>query len=118
MPALPRKAEPHIGVMAQFSDQLQTLSPLVAALPRYTMRKRYLPVAPNLLFSVLNDFRKHAETVNADTLDTSDGLKLQWPDRWLHVRASNTESMIRIIAEATDADEADALIDWALDGMR
>jgi phosphomannomutase len=96
----------------------QTLSQLVAALPQFTMRKRYVPVAPNLLFSVLNDFRKHAETANPDTLDTSDGLKLQWPDRWLHVRASNTESMIRVIAEAAAAAAADALIDWALDGLR
>ena len=96
----------------------QTLSQLVAQLPRFTMRKRYLSVAPNLLFSVLHDFRKYAETSDADALDTSDGLKLQWANRWLHVRASNTESMIRVIAEAEEAAPADALIDWALDGLR
>ncbi len=96
----------------------QTVSQLVAQLPRFTMRKRYVPVAPNLLFSVLHDFRKYAESSDADTLNLSDGLKLQWANRWLHVRASNTESMIRVIAEAEDAASADALIDWALDGLR
>jgi phosphomannomutase len=96
----------------------QTVSQLVAQLPRFTMRKRYISVEPNLLFSVLHDFRKYAESSDADGLDTSDGLKLQWQNRWLHVRASNTESMIRVIAEAEDAAQADALMDWALDGLR
>jgi phosphomannomutase len=96
----------------------QTVSQLVAQLPRFTMRKRYVSVAPNLLFSVLHDFRKCAESSDADALDTSDGIKLQWANRWLHVRASNTESMIRVIAEAEDVAQADALIDWALDGLR
>ena len=96
----------------------QTVSQLIAQLPRFIMRKRYVAVAPNLLFSVLHDFRKYAETTDADALDTTDGLKLQWSNRWLHVRASNTESMIRVIAEAEDAAQVDALIDWALDGLR
>ncbi len=96
----------------------QPVSKLVAQLPRFIMRKRYVPVAPNLLFSVLHDFRKYAESSDADALNLSDGLKLQWANRWLHVRASNTESMIRVIAEAEEAASADALIDWALDGLR
>lgn len=41
---------------------------------------------------------------------TIDGLKIQWPDRWLLVRKSNTEPIIRIHAEAPTADEAQALI--------
>jgi phosphomannomutase len=96
----------------------QTLTQLVEQLPRFVMRKRYVPVAPNLLFSVLHNFRQYAETINADVLDLSDGIKLQWPERWLHVRASNTESMIRVIAEAENEMQVNALIDWALDGLR
>ena len=41
---------------------------------------------------------------------TIDGLKIQWPDRWLLIRKSNTEPIIRIHAEAPTADEAQALI--------
>jgi phosphomannomutase len=38
-------------------------------------------------------------------VDTQDGLRLAWPDRWLHVRPSGTEPIVRVIAEApTDAD--------------
>jgi phosphomannomutase len=42
--------------------------------------------------------------------DTQDGLRLAWADRWLHVRPSGTEPIIRFIAEARTADEAEALV--------
>jgi phosphomannomutase len=34
---------------------------------------------------------------------------LDWPGRWLHVRPSNTEPIVRVIAEAPDAEEAGKL---------
>lgn len=91
---------------------------LVAGLPRYTMLKHHVPLAPNLLFSALNVIRGEAETSNADEIDLSDGIKLSWPDGWLHIRASNTESMIRIISEACDETRASELLDWAVDRLQ
>jgi len=44
-------------------------------------------------------------------VDTQDGLRLAWPNRWLHVRPSNTEPIIRLIAEAPSAPEARELVD-------
>ena len=41
---------------------------------------------------------------------SSDGLRLGWPDRWLHVRPSGTEPIVRLIAEAPTVAEAEALI--------
>jgi phosphomannomutase len=41
--------------------------------------------------------------------DRRDGLRLEWPDRWVHVRASNTEPIVRVIAEADTPDQARAL---------
>ena len=38
--------------------------------------------------------------------DRRDGLRLEWDDRWVHVRASNTEPIVRVIAEAPEAAEA------------
>lgn len=43
--------------------------------------------------------------------DRRDGLRLDWPDRWVHVRASNTEPIVRVIAEAPDQASARALAD-------
>jgi phosphomannomutase len=41
--------------------------------------------------------------------DRQDGLRLDWPDRWVHVRPSNTEPIVRVIAEAPKAEDAQAL---------
>ena len=53
--------------------------------------------------------------------DRQDGLRLTWPDRWLHVRPSGTEPIVRLIAEAPSREEAGALVvagREALDGRR
>ena len=42
--------------------------------------------------------------------DTQDGLRLAWPDRWVHVRPSGTEPIVRVIAEAPTAADAHSLI--------
>ena len=42
--------------------------------------------------------------------EEQDGLRLAWQDRWLHVRPSGTEPIVRMIAEAPTADAADALV--------
>ncbi len=43
--------------------------------------------------------------------DRRDGLRLDWPDRWAHVRVSNTEPIVRVIAEAADSSTARLLAD-------
>ena len=43
-------------------------------------------------------------------LDETEGLRITWPDRsWLHIRPSNTEPIIRVMAEADTEEEADRL---------
>jgi phosphomannomutase len=42
--------------------------------------------------------------------DLTDGAKICWPDRWVHVRMSGTEPIVRLIAEARREADADALV--------
>ncbi len=56
--------------------------------------------------------------VEGATVDQTDGVKIVWPDGWVHVRASNTQSLLRIIAEADDAARAQELVDWARERVR
>jgi phosphomannomutase len=72
------------------------VSELVAAAPRYTIVKAKAARGPALepLYGALR--RRFPDA----TVDTQDGLRLAWRDRWLHVRPSNTEPIIRFIAEA------------------
>ncbi|MGH7534947.1 MAG: phosphoglucosamine mutase [Gemmatimonadales bacterium] len=83
-----------------------TISGLVAGAPRYTIVKAKGPRGSEL--GPLYD-RLRQRFPDADP-DARDGLRLSWPDRWLHVRPSGTEPIVRLIAEAPTLAEAEALI--------
>ena len=88
----------------------QRLSNLVDALPRYAMVKDQYPLAGSTA-DVVGVFDRIASEYSGAGVDRRDGLRLDWPDRWVHVRASNTEPIVRVIAEAADAATARALAD-------
>ena len=94
----------------------QRVSELVAAAPRYTIVKakaeRGTRNAERGLEDVYAALRRRFPDASADT---QDGLRLAWRDRWLHVRPSNTEPIIRLIAEAPSGAEGGAreLVDEA-----
>ncbi|HEY3011546.1 MAG TPA: phosphoglucosamine mutase [Gemmatimonadales bacterium] len=83
-----------------------TISRLVAESPQYTIVKAKAPRGSDL--QLLYD-RLRRRFPNA-TADERDGLRLAWPDRWLHVRPSGTEPIIRLIAEAPTEADAEALV--------
>jgi len=78
--------------------------------------KHNLAVEPSHLYSVLQDFRVAIEREHL-AYDLTDGIKVDLPEGWIHVRASNTESMIRVIVEAEDTTNAHRLLDWARDRL-
>lgn len=95
----------------------EKVSDLVRKLPQLTILKHNIAVEPNRLYSVLQEFR-HAVESEGIAYDATDGLKLALEHGWIHVRASNTESMIRIIVESEEADEAPHLLDWVRDRFK
>ncbi|MFZ0064479.1 MAG: phosphoglucosamine mutase [Pyrinomonadaceae bacterium] len=92
------------------------VSEFIQELPRLTMLKHNLPVEPNRLYSVLQNFRLAMEHERLP-YDLTDGIKVVLPQGWIHVRASNTESMIRVIVEAEQARTAQNLLDWVRDRL-
>lgn len=96
----------------------EPISALARALPQLTMIKHNVAVEPSRLYSVLHALRDEMEKSPADEFDVTDGLKIRWPDASVHVRASNTESMIRIIVEAREAQRARDLLSWTRDKLR
>ncbi|HJU56668.1 MAG TPA: phosphoglucosamine mutase [Pyrinomonadaceae bacterium] len=92
----------------------ESMSELAAALPRLTMLKHNMAVEPDRIYSLLQRMHDEVEAEKLD-YDETDGIKVSWPDGWAHVRVSNTESMIRILAEAETAPRAHELLDWARD---
>jgi phosphomannomutase len=84
----------------------RTVSALVEAAPRYTIVKAKAARGSDLR-AVYDSLRQRWPEAQADERD---GLRLAWSDRWLHVRPSGTEPIIRLIAEAPTAGDAEALI--------
>jgi phosphomannomutase len=85
----------------------RTPSELKAASPQYEIVKDKLdrPDAP------LGDVYDALRGAFPDAaVDTQDGLRLSWPDRWVHVRPSGTEPIVRVIAEAPTRAEAEQLV--------
>jgi phosphomannomutase len=83
-----------------------SLSQVVAAAPRYTILKAKAPRGPDLR-PLYERMRRRFPEARADERD---GLRLAWADRWLHVRPSGTEPIVRLIAEAPTRGDAEALI--------
>jgi len=80
------------------------------ALPRYEIVKTKLTMEKEKVPAALNALESHFADATADRMD---GLRLDWPGRWLLVRGSNTEPIVRAIAESPTAAEARRLCDEA-----
>jgi phosphomannomutase len=93
-------------VLQLMADTGKALSEIVASLPRYAIVKDKYTVASNRLPALNAAIETCWPEAKANRLD---GLRLDWSDRWLHVRPSNTEPIVRVIAEAPDAADATEL---------
>jgi len=83
------------------------LSKIVAGLPRYVIVKDKLDRPAASLDTVYDSLRA---AFPGATADSQDGLRLSWADRWVHVRPSGTEPIVRVIAEAPTDLEARELV--------
>ncbi len=83
---------------------------LADELPRYEIVKTKIALAPERLGAGLDAIQRRFADARVDRLD---GLRLDWADRWLLVRPSNTEPIVRAAAEASTAEEAKRLCDEA-----
>jgi phosphomannomutase len=92
--------------LALLAETGRKLSELVAELPsyrivkeKYTVDRERLPALFEALVAKWPEAKVNRE----------DGLRLDWADRWAHVRPSNTEPIVRVIAEAPEAEQAKGL---------
>lgn len=113
--------DPRVGLVrdsfvgiAQVLDAMaareRSVSALVNELPRYAIIKRTIPLDAARLPRALDALESHFSDASPDRLD---GLRLDWDDRWLLIRGSNTEPIVRIIAESATRSDAAALCDEA-----
>jgi phosphomannomutase len=98
--------------LALLARERASVSAMVNAAPRYAIVKDKLPRPDRALDDVYAALRRRWPDADADA---QDGLRLAWPGRWIHVRPSGTEPVVRVIAEAPTAGAAREMVD---DGRR
>ncbi len=91
------------------------ISALRDRIPSYHMVKEKLPCRPRDVAPWLRLLR---HLFRDEELDLTDGLKVLWPDRWLHVRGSGTEPVVRITAEARTERDARELVRSVFEYLR
>ena len=94
-------------ILQLLHEEGRPLSSIVADHPRYSIVKDKLDRPDASLSSVYDALRVTFPDAGADL---QDGLRLTWPDRWVHVRPSGTEPIVRVIAEAPTVLEAREMI--------
>jgi phosphomannomutase len=105
--------DPFIGmamILNLMAETGQPLSELIAGLPSYAMLKTKFAVPKEKLAAALAAIEKRWPEAK---VNRQDGLRLDWPDRWVHVRPSNTEPVVRVIAESPTEEETKKLCDEA-----
>jgi phosphomannomutase len=101
--------DPFIGmglILSLLARTGKKLSELAGEVPAYTIVKTKFTVDRKRLPGMFATLEARWPQAGANRLD---GLRLDWEDRWVHVRPSNTEPIVRVIAEAPKAEEADRL---------
>lgn len=102
-------------VLEMMAQSERSLAELAAGLPRYVMRKTKLELPAGRLDAALESLTERFADARLDQLD---GLRFDWPDAWLLARKSNTEPIVRVLAEATTESRVDRLVETALAALR
>ncbi|KPM33509.1 Phosphoglucosamine mutase [Croceitalea dokdonensis DOKDO 023] len=98
------------------SEKGGTVAELRASYPSYFMSKKKIELTPGL--DVDGILARMAERYNNEDITTIDGVKIDFPENWVHLRKSNTEPIIRIYTEAKTQKEADVLADTIISQIK
>jgi phosphomannomutase len=95
-------------VLQLMAETGQTVSQLAGEIDGYYMWKDKFPAGQDEARQI---FESAKQTFAEAKLETTDGCRFDFEDGWLHIRASNTEPVMRIIVEAKDRPTAQKYID-------
>lgn len=95
--------------LTHLAKENKTVSELRATYPAYFMGKKKIELTPEIDVDAL--LIKVQEEFKNEEISTVDGVKIDFPENWVHLRKSNTEPIIRIYTEASTQQKADELGD-------
>ena len=102
--------------LTHLAKENKTVSELRATYPAYYMGKKKIELTPEIDVDAL--LVKMQEEYKNEEISTIDGVKIDFPKNWVHLRKSNTEPIIRIYTEAFSQQEADELADKMIEKIK
>lgn len=95
--------------LTHLANENKTVSELRKTYPAYFMGKKKIELTPEIDVDAI--LEKVEQVYKNEEISTIDGVKIDFPENWVHLRKSNTEPIIRIYTEAKSQEEADQLAD-------
>ncbi|WP_025125783.1 phosphoglucosamine mutase [Myroides odoratimimus] len=102
--------------LTNLSNLDMTVAELRASYPQYYMSKNKIELTPKLNVDMI--LEQIAENYKNQEVSTVDGVKIDFPSSWVHLRKSNTEPIIRIYTEAGTQEDADSLALRMIDELK
>ena len=93
--------------LSLLAQKKMTVSQLRATYPNYFIAKNRIDLKPGTDIDAI--LAKVKEMYKDEQVNDIDGVKIDFPDKWVHLRKSNTEPIIRVYSEASSMEEADEL---------
>ena len=94
-------------ILTYLAKKKMTLSQLRATYPNYVITKNRIDLKPEMnIDAILDAVKKHYSN---EKITDIDGVKIDFPTSWVHLRKSNTEPIIRVYSEASTEEEANKL---------
>lgn len=109
-PALHYGRDALVGIalfLSHLAHEGKKVSELRATYPNYFIAKNRIDLTPETDVDAI--LVKVKELYNGADINDIDGVKIDFPDKWVHLRKSNTEPIIRVYSEASTMEEADKL---------
>jgi phosphomannomutase len=103
-----------LAILSRMARRGQKLSEIITGYPKYSILKGRIPLETHHIPEMLLEMERHFPDGTRNTLD---GLRIDWPGRWVHVRVSQTEPLVRVICEQL-GDPPRQLFDEVMDLVR
>jgi phosphomannomutase len=85
-----------LAVLSMMHERGARLSEILDGYPRYSILKGQIPLIPQRIPALFDHLERRYADGRANTID---GLRVDWPTKWFHVRVSQTEPIVRVICE-------------------
>ncbi len=95
--------------LSHLAAKKMPVSELRASYPNYFMSKKKIALTPTIDVDAI--LKSMEDKYASEQITTIDGVKIDFPENWVHLRKSNTEPIIRVYTEASSQEIADSLAD-------